>query len=75
MHVVTTTRIHLAAALLAVCTLTQQGFAIAALLIGVELLRVVARHHLDRTALGPATRVSVDDAGEAAAAARPSLAA
>jgi hypothetical protein len=53
MHLVTTTRFHLVAALVAACTLTQQGFAIAALLLGLEALRVLARHYLNKITTGP----------------------
>ena len=48
MHLVTTTRFHLIAALVAACTRTQQGFAIAALLVSLEVLRVVARHYVNK---------------------------
>jgi hypothetical protein len=58
MHLVTTTRFHLVAALVAACTLAPQGFAIAALLVGLELLRVLARRYIDHHTLSPATPVS-----------------
>jgi hypothetical protein len=78
MHLVTTTRFHLVAAFVAACTLTRHGFAIAALLIGLELLRVLARHHLGQSTLGPAAPVAAygtRNATESAAGTRPSLAA
>jgi hypothetical protein len=80
MHLVTTTRLHLVAAFVAACTLTQQGFAVAALLLGLELLRVLARHHLDHTPLRPVTPNSAcanqptDVASEQAAVTRQPLA-
>ena len=74
MHLVTTTRFHLLAAFVAACTLTPQGFAIAGLLVVLELLRVLARHHLDRTTLSPAHATPPNAAANQAAAIRSTLA-
>jgi hypothetical protein len=47
MHLIPLTRLHLAIALLAVCTATVQGAAIAVVLVALVLLRALARHHLE----------------------------
>lgn len=55
MHLVPLTWLHLAIALLAACTATRQGAAIAVVLVALVLLRALARHHLDHPSTGSRT--------------------